>query len=311
MELKTDLDSSQLVMEFKQDLKIKNRSPKTIDTYCRNVTQFLIWLRKTIDKPANAVTREDIIAYNLFTKQRNLAPNSVHRYMHSVKAFFTWLEEKNYVLLNPCDNMIIPRVPPSLPVVLTEKEIEKLLAQPNTSLPIGIRDRALLELLYATGIRLNELYNLNLFDIDTAAGFLRVTKGKGMKDRFVPLTKQACYWLKEYLTNVRSKLTKNKAQENSLFVGYCGNRLNKLIILRLVAGYAKTAGINKPVRVHTLRHTLATHLLENDADIFQIQKLLGHSHVSTTQRYTKVSPKRVKQEHSEHHPRENTTDGKE
>ena len=308
-ELKTNLDNAALAMEFKEDLKIKNRSPMTIDTYYRNVSQFLIWMQKTLLKPVNAVAREDIIAYNLFAKQRNLSPNSVHRYMHSVKAFFKWLEEKNYILLNPFENFIIPRIPPGLPVTLTEKEAERLLSQPNTSLPLGIRDRAILELLYSTGVRLNELRNLTIFDIDTSAGFCRVIQGKGRKDRFVPLTKTACFWLKEYLTKVRSKFTKNRGQEDALFVSYAGNRLSKETALHMVRDYAKAAGILKRVTVHTLRHTLATHLLDNDADILQIQKLLGHAHATTTQRYTKVNPKKIKKEHAEHHPREQISHG--
>ena len=307
-ELKKDPGNAVLVVEYREDLKIKNYSKQTIDCYFRNAVAFLIWVEKTLDKPVKEITRQDVINYNLCTKQKGASDNTVHRYMQSVKRFFDWLEQSDYILVSPCYNMIIPRIPPRIPVVLTVKEAEKLINEPNTSTRWGIRDKAMLEVMYSTGVRLMELVNLTIFDIDLQTGFLRVNQGKGRKDRFVPLTKPACYWLKEYINKVRPRFTKNKPKEQSLFVGQSGKRINKQVVLHLVKKYASLARINKRVTVHTLRHTIATHLLDNNVDIVKIQQLLGHTKLSITQRYTKVSPKEIKQAHTKHHPREKMKD---
>jgi integrase/recombinase XerD len=309
MDLKHDSVTGILVIKFKECLKLKNYSKKSIDSYWQTIIRYILWMENNQNKTLKEITREDILAYNIYLKETNLKPNSIERYLNSVRQFFKWLEQESYIFINPCDNLIIPRAKQSLPVVLTEKEINRLIQTPNVSTPQGIRDRAILETLYSTGLRIGELIDLTIFDIDTASGFVRVNKGKGGKDRFAPLTKAACHWLKEYVTNVRPKFTKNQPRENHLFVGACwGRKIHPHILTPLISDYAKKAGIKKRVIPHTFRHTFATHLLDNDVDIFKIQQLLGHSRATTTQRYTKVSPKQIKEEHTKHHPREKEKD---
>lgn len=293
-----------LIIEFKEYLKIKHYSGKSIDSYFRCLIKFLLWMEETLNKRITEVTKEDIIKYNLVLNSKGYKPNSVQRHMHSVRRFFIWLEEKFYILINPCETLTIPKPQQPIPIVLTPKEITKIINQPNTSTFTGIRDRAMLEVLYSTGIRLGELHNLTIFDIDTSSGFLRVNKGKFSKDRFTPLTKAACYWLKQYIHQVRPKFTKNKPKENALFVGQMGKRIHILIVERLIRQYARQAKIKKRVTVHTFRHSIATHLLDNDTDIVTVQQLLGHQQLTTTQRYTKVQPKQIKQMHEKYHPRE-------
>jgi len=210
-----------------------------------------------------------------------------------------------YILINPADELIIHRVRPKKPVVLTEAEIKRIINVPNTSTKIGLRDRAMLEVLYSTGIRLRELNNLNVFDIDTANGFLRVNKGKFSRDRFAPLNRAACYFLNQYIKHARPHLTKNNPRETALFVGYCTHKkMNPVVIQQKIRAFAKAAGIKKRVTVHTFRHTFATHMLENGADIEKVKDLLGHKHLEVTQRYTSHTVKGMKETHAKHHPRE-------
>lgn len=303
-ELKNDPGSDVLIMKFKEYLKMKNYSKASIDSYFLCTMRFILWMENHLKKRVKEVTKEDILEYNLYLKQKNYKANTLECYVTKVRGFFQWLEDELYILINPCENLMIPKAEQPAPVVLTEKEVNKILEQPNAATKWGIRDRAMLEVLYSTGIRLNELHNLSIFDIDTQSGFLRVTKGKGSKDRFAPLTRAACYWLNQYINHARPYFAKNRPRENALFVGRWGKRINKLIVVRLIKQYAQSAGIKKNVVAHTFRHTFATHMLDNNSDIFTVQKLLGHACIDTTQRYTKVDPKQIKQTHEQLHPRE-------
>jgi site-specific recombinase XerD len=306
------MEKEELLLKFKEDLKTKNYSPKSIDSYNDCLKRFFAYVGGSCpERPAGVegkslkeLNREDILNYQLYLKRSKYSPYTVERYMHSVKGFYKYLEEIFYILVNPCDNLILNKVSVKIPIVLTENEVKRILNQPNTSTLIGIRDRAVLEVLYSTGIRIGEISKVTIYDMDLSSGFLRVNKGKYSKDRFVPLTKAACVYLKEYINKVRPRYTKNRLKETVLFMGMKGKRINKVIIERFIKRYAKGAGIRKRVTAHTFRHTFATHLLDNDVDIFKIQKLLGHSRVSTTQIYTKVSPKQIKRTHSRYHPRE-------
>ena len=297
------MEDHQLLLEFKDHLKVKNYSVMSISSIYAGVGLFLSWLQIS-HKDLKDLCRQDIITYHLYLKNKDYQPNSVQRFLHSLKSFLRYLSDIFYILTNPMDNYIIKRVPPKIPVVLTESEVKKILASPNTSTLSGLRDRAILEVLYSTGIRLNELVTVTIFDVDTDSGFLRVNQGKFSKDRFVPLTKPACACLKTYINKVRPCFTKNKLTEKSLFTGLRGRQIHKLTVSRLISDYAKAAGLKKKITAHTFRHTCATHLLNNGVDIFKLQKLLGHSRPSVTQRYTRITPDQVKKEHEEHHPRE-------
>lgn len=296
-----------VLASFLEQLKLKYYSAKSIDSYSYCTIRFLTYIEKN-NKRLKEITKQDVLDYGAYLKGQGYAPASIERCLCSIRKLFAYLAETFYILVNPLESLTLSGSPQKIPVVLTEKEVKRLISQPNTSTLSGIRDRALLELLYSCGLRIGELYNLTIFDIDIQNGFLRVSKSKFSKDRFAPLTKPACYWLKEYISKVRPGFSKNKPKEQALLLGRCGKRLNRQIISRLIRDYARQARINKRVTVHTLRHTLATHLLENNVDISKIQQLLGHSRASVTQRYTKVSPKQIKQEHQKHHPREKDQD---
>lgn len=301
------MEKEELLLKFKEKLRILHYSSLSIESYQRCVKDFLLWVSHA-DKSLKEIIKEDILEYNTYLKQKNYSANSVQRYMHSVKQFYKYLEDTFYILVNPMEGFIINKVPQKIPAVLTESEVKRIIEQANVSTRAGIRDRAILEVLYSTGIRLGELRNLTIFDIDTRSGFLRVTQGKFKKDRFTPLTKAAGYWLKQYIEKARPHFTKNRGKEQGLFVGHCGRRMNKLIIERQIKKYTESAGIKKRVTPHTFRHTFASHLLNNGVDIFKIQKLLGHSRVSITQIYAQVNPKQIKEAHSRCHPREKTRD---
>lgn len=297
------MEKQELLIRFKEHLKIKHYSPRSIESYHYCLNKFFSYLNEK-EISLKELTKEDIIEYGAHLKEKAYSERSIERALYSVKGFFRYLEETFYILVNPSATIILKKISQRIPIVLTENEIKRILKAPNTSTRPGIRDRAILEVLYSTGIRLNELYNLTIFDIDTSSGFLRINKGKFSKDRFSPLTKIACHYLKEYIAKVRPYFTKNKPKEQALFVGRKGKKINKVIIQRLIRDYAKKAGIKKRVSTHTFRHTFATHLLQNDVDIFKIQKLLGHSRPSITQRYTHLNPKEIKKMHKKHHPRE-------
>lgn len=310
------MENKELLSKFREELKIKNYSVKSIDSYESCLKRFFNYLGDSCfsrpagveEKSLKELTREDILNYQLYLKRNKYSLHTIERHIHSVKGFYRYLEKIFYILVNPCDTLILKKIPARIPVVLSENEVKRIINQPNTSTLIGIRDRAILETLYSTGVRIGELYNLTIFDIDLSSGFLRVNKGKYSKDRFVPLTKAACVYLKEYINKVRPRHTRNRIKESVLFVGEKGRRIHQIMIERLIKRYAKEAGIKKRVTTHTFRHTCAAHLLENEVDIFKIQKLLGHSRVSTTQIYTRVNPKQIKQAHKRCHPRERTRD---
>lgn len=200
--------------------------------------------------------------------------------------------------------MSLPKSEQTLPQILTKREITKLINTPDTTTVKGIRDRAILETLYSSGLRISELINLTLLDTDINKGYLRINKSKFNKDRIVPLTKQACCWIKQYLTSSRPKLLRNKNQPY-LFIGTKQGRQLKLKVIEdQIREYGQQAQINKRVTPHILRHSCASHLLENGLNIFNIQKLLGHSYATTTQRYTRVNISYIKQIHNRYHPRE-------
>jgi site-specific recombinase XerD len=222
----------------------------------------------------------------------------------SMKRFFKYLEDSGTILIDPAEHIKEPKVEKRLPrTILNEEEIKNILAQPRLGTINGLRARALLEVLYSTGIRLEELMNLTIFDCDLQGGMVRV-KGKFSKDRVVPLGKHAVKFLKEYITRVRPGQTKNNKALRNLFVSRFSGPLSKQVIELMVRDYAKKAGIKKKVTPHTFRHTFATDLIRNGADITAVRKMLGHSYLSATNIYIRVAGVDVKKTHSTSHPRE-------
>jgi integrase/recombinase XerD len=302
---------SDLLFAFKEHLKVKNYSPMSIAAYTQQLVGFFDYLKKKDIIDIKGVTREILKGYQLqITEYRDqggkgytIATLAVK--IRAVRRFFAYLEETNQILINPADHLKEPPQQKRLPrVVLTEEETRKILDQPNLSTMIGIRDRTILEVFYSTGIRLEEMVNLTIYDCDLQGGLLRVNKGKFAKDRVVPLGKHAVRFLKEYITRVRPDHTKSNKALRTLFVNQMGEPLSKQMIEIMVRDYAKEAGIQKKVTPHVFRHTFATELVRNGADISAVQKMLGHSSLKVTQIYTRVAGIEVKKTHGKHHPRE-------
>jgi len=302
-------DLNELFFAFTEHMKVKNYSPSTMDSYGSGLRTFFDYLTEKNIMDIKRVTRDLLKDYQLLLFERKEAEghaiSTIAIKIRAVKRFFEQLEASSQVLVNPAEHLKEPRVPARLPrTVLTESEARKILDQPNLGTMTGIRDRCVLEVFYSTGIRLEELTNLTIFDCDLQGGLLRVNKGKFSKDRVVPLGKHAVRFLKEYITRVRPQHTKNNKQTRTLFMNQFGATLSKQVIELLVRTYAKKSGIAKRVTPHTFRHTFATELIRNGADINSVREMLGHSDVKTTNIYTHVAGVDVKRTHSTSHPRE-------
>lgn len=233
----------------------------------------------------------------LTARQRPVKAASIKNWWACLRGFFAWQEQRGRLLYNPAEPITIPKVERSLPHVLNESEIVRLIEMPETATTIGLRDRALLEVLYATGIRHGEAHRLDLFDLDARAGRLTIREGKGRRDRVVPLTANACHWLKRYLSETRPELAAGKlwgkgqsrrqrqvAPVPALWLSVTGRRFSYQMIAQIVREYAEAAALQ--ANVHTFRHCCATHLLRNGADLRHIQRLLGHDRIDTTMLYT-------------------------
>jgi integrase/recombinase XerD len=304
-----------LLSIFITQMGARNYAKSTLTGYGRYLRQFVDYLRANNITDLRQVTRDTIAAYRirLFEfRDKNGRPHTISTIsinIRAVKRFFEYLEASNQILINPAEHLKEPKKEARLPrAVLTEDEALQILNMPNLSTMIGIRDRAILEIFYSTGIRLSELLNLTIYDCDLQGGFLRV-KGKFSKDRMVPLGKHAIKFLKEYITRVRGRHTLNNATVRNLFVNQTGRPLASQSLHQQMRKYAKKAGIGKHVTSHVFRHTFATQLVRNGADIRVVQKMLGHSRLSVTQIYTHVAGVDVKKTHSDSHPREKDREG--
>lgn len=230
-----------------------------------------------------------------------LSPATRARYLSNIKQFFKWLTQENYLLYNPASELILPKATVSLPVVLTEEEIEKLLQQPDINTSYGLRDRAILELFYSVGLRRTELCNLQVADLSLSRQTLFIREGKGGKDRLLPVGKRAILWLTRYLNQVRQALLLN-VNEPTLFLNDYGEAFRDTKLGDKVKRYLLNAGIDVPGSCHLLRHAMATHMLENGAELRFIQAMLGHSDYRATQVYTHVSIRKLQEIHAATHP---------
>jgi integrase/recombinase XerD len=273
----------------------------------RTITRFITWCdERGIQRPQD-VTRPMLERYQrylyLYRKADGgaLSLATQETLLNPLKAFFKWLARENHILYNPASELVLPRSPRQLPkTLLSVQEIEHVLNQPDVNEVTGIRDRAILEALYSTGIRRLELTRLKLYDVDIERGTLMVRQGKGRKDRLIPIGARACAWIGKYLDAVRPQLI-GRADEVTLFVTDYGEPFEKNRLGDLVKRYMRHAGIAQG-SCHVFRHAMATHMLENGADIRFIQAMLGHSDLSTTQIYTQVSIAKLKEIHAATHP---------
>ncbi|MEP7146894.1 MAG: site-specific tyrosine recombinase XerD [bacterium] len=248
------------------------------------VTHFLSWINRTVGK------------HNI-----KYSSKSVSRYISSLKSFFKYLEAERIIEINPAENVETPRQSRLLPDVLSVEEIEKLFLQQDLANKLELRDKALLETMYASGLRVSEAINLEISNIYFDDGFLRVT-GKGFKERIVPIGNTALKFITKYIKESRA-LLKNKNSHNYLFLNFRGSKLSRMGILDIIKKYCIKAGLKKSIHPHTLRHSFATHLLQGGADIRIIQEMLGHSDISTTQIYTHVDKDYLIEVHKTFHPR--------
>lgn len=310
--------SDDLLFAFREHLRVKSYSPASIATYTDYLRGFFAYLAEIGVKDAKRVTRDHLEAYRLRLAEhrvhgdRGYSVSTLCLKVRAVRRLFEYLEAMNRILVNPAETFKEPKKETRLPrVVLTAKETRRVLDAPDLSLEIGIRDRAMMEVFYSTGIRLEELLRLSIFDCDLQGGLLRVNNGKGAKDRVVPLGRHAVKFLQTYLAKVRPSYAMGNRAERCLFVGRLGAPLSQQAVQKMVRNYARAAGIRKKVTPHTFRHTFATELVRNGADITAVQRMLGHADLSTTQLYTHVAGVEVKKTHRLSHPRERDTAVKE
>ncbi|HQT32290.1 MAG TPA: site-specific tyrosine recombinase XerD [Thiobacillus sp.] len=273
----------------------------TLAAYRRDLVGFGNWLRQSQGRELDAVVAGDIEGYLAWHFAQRTQPRSAARYTSTLKRFYRYLLRENQITVDPTLNLDSPKLPRSLPKSLTEADVESLLASAEGDAPLDLRDRAMLETLYATGLRVSELVGLKLTALNINDGVLRVT-GKGNKDRLVPLGEEAVAWLQRYLAEARPGLM-NKNLSDAVFVTARGDGMTRQAFWYLIKRRARSAGIDQSLSPHTLRHAFATHLLNHGADLRVVQMLLGHSDISTTQIYTHVARERLKQLHAQHHPR--------
>ena len=277
-------------------------SDNTIFAYRQDLMDFLAFLKKEgLDSwPTKAV---DIDAFLAEQRDLNKATSSISRMISSLRKFYQWLVRQNIQKINPMLEIDSPKKEHRLPVALSVVEVTKLLDQPDVTKKLGIRDRALLETLYATGIRVSELINLKFSDLHEELKLLKVL-GKGSKERLIPISDVAISWIKSYQEKVRDPLLlKSGKYTDTIFLNNRGGALTRQAVWQIIKRYCQMAGIKKNVTPHTLRHTFATHLLENGADLRVVQEILGHSDISTTQIYTNLSQQHILQVYAKTHPR--------
>lgn len=276
-------------------------SRNTLGAYGNDLAAFLSMLEMKKVESINAVGREDILEFLMQGKRRGLKTSTLSRELVAIKVFFRYLEQEGLVARDIAACMEGPRLWKILPVTLTPKEVDRLLAAPDTESRLGLRDRAIMETLYASGLRVSELAGLRIDSIHAEEGYLRCT-GKGRKDRVVPISSEALEWIERYKRELRPKLARDD-DERTLFLSNRGRALDRRTLWAMIRKYALKAGIDKSIGPHSLRHSFATHLLSNGAPLRVIQEMLGHADISTTQVYTHVDQSQLLSIHHQFHPR--------
>jgi len=275
-------------------------SPNTTESYQRDLKKFSEYIKKK-KKDIFAVSREDITNFMMQLKDQNLSVSSISRNLAAIKTFWKFLVSEQAVKDNPASLIETPRAWQTVPDVLNLEEVERLLNAPDKRKPDIIRDKAILELMYATGLRVSEVTDLKKNGANLETGFVRCF-GKGGKERIVPLGKMAIKAIVRYLENARPKLI-GSGTDDHLFVSRLGKKLSRQSLWKMIKKYALKCGIKKHITPHTLRHSFATHLLDGGAELIGVQEMLGHANISTTQIYTHVSKDKLRKIHKKFHPR--------
>lgn len=291
-----------LIHEFINYLSVeRGLAMNTLESYGRDLRQYSQYLSGGDDSALDSVSRATILNYLMHLQTQGKATATIARRLAALKAFYQFLMREKRIVQDPTANLESPKLEKRLPKVLSVHEVERLLAQPDPGQSAGIRDRAMLELLYATGIRVSELVSLDVTDVNLEMGYIKCA-GKGSKERIVPLGSLAIASCRDYLGPARVRLVKDR-EETALFVNHHGHRLTRQGFWKIVKKYTDDAKIDKEITPHTLRHSFATHLLENGADLRSVQEMLGHADISTTQIYTQVTRGRLKEVYARTHPR--------
>lgn len=275
-------------------------SKNTLEAYRRDLRLFADWLQAERSKTLLAVQPDDLNAY-FFAKHATTKATTSNRRLSVLKRFYQLALRQNRITADPCLKLHSAKQPPRIPKTLSEAQVEALLGAPDLGTPLGLRDRTMLELMYASGLRVSELVLLKSVEVGMNEGVLRVT-GKGDKTRLVPFGEEARAWIERYLKEARPAILGGQI-DDALFVTARGGAMTRQMFWTLIKKHAVAAGINAPLSPHTLRHAFATHLLNHGADLRVVQLLLGHADISTTQIYTHVARERLKQLHKQHHPR--------
>jgi integrase/recombinase XerD len=279
----------------------KGLSRNTIEAYSLDLTRFLDYLRAKGIQELRDISKFSVRGFLLALKKKDLSTRSIGRDLSAIRSFFRFLIQEGILETNPIEDVESPKVAKKLPEILSLKEIEQILEQPDLQTPLGIRDRAMLEMLYATGMRVSELTRLPTHQVNLEGGYV-LLYGKGSKERIVPLGSEAMNWITLYLSTARGTLAKAK-ESPFLFINRSGRGMTRQGFWKNLRGYARRAGLRKRITPHLLRHSFASHLLEGGADLRSVQMMLGHVDISTTQIYTHVTGERLKKVHKQYHPR--------
>lgn len=279
---------------------IRHKSLNTVESYKRDVTQYISYLDGTGVTDISSTTKTTVLSYLLYLQKEGRASSTVSRTLASLRSYYLFMMQNGVVKSNPTSNLEAPHVEKKIPKILSGEEVELLLEQPKNCDNKGIRDKAMLELLYATGIRVSELINLDVSDVNVPMSFVRCKGGK--KERIIPMGHQAKDALENYINNVRKYMVKDE-NETALFVNCSGARLSRQGFWKLIKYYQHIAGIETDITPHTLRHSFAAHLLENGADLHSMQEMMGHADISSTQVYSRMMNSKIKDVYAKAHPR--------
>lgn len=279
---------------------IRHKSLNTVESYKRDVTQYISYLDGTGVTDISSTTKTTVLSYLLYLQKEGRASSTVSRILASLRSYYLFMMQNGVVKSNPTSNLEAPHVEKKIPKILSGEEVELLLEQPKNCDNKGIRDKAMLELLYATGIRVSELINLDVSDVNVPMSFIRCNGGK--KERIIPMGHQAKDALENYINNVRKYMVRDE-NETALFVNCSGARLSRQGFWKLIKYYQHIAGIETDITPHTLRHSFAAHLLENGADLHSIQEMMGHADISSTQVYSRMINSKIKDVYAKAHPR--------
>ena len=293
--------SAALIDRFADALWIEDGlAANTLAAYRRDLTLYADWLSREHGQSIAQTTEADLLAYAV-ARHAGSKATSANRRLTVFKRFFRWALREHLVSADPTLKLSTARAPLRVPKTLSEAQVEALLAAPDVATPLGLRDRTMLELMYASGLRVSELVTLKTVHLSLTDGALRVT-GKGSKERLLPFGEEARAWLERYLAEARGQILQGQASD-ALFVTARGGPMTRQMFWKLIKAHALRGGVNVPLSPHTLRHAFATHLLNHGADLRAVQMLLGHADISTTTIYTHVARERLRQIHAAHHPR--------